>query len=50
ATGIDQIVFGIGPAPIEDTLETIRLLGKYVIPKLDRDPEFRSDKFRKAAS
>jgi alkanesulfonate monooxygenase SsuD/methylene tetrahydromethanopterin reductase-like flavin-dependent oxidoreductase (luciferase family) len=50
STGIDQIVFGIGPAPIEETLETIRLLGKYVIPKLDRDPEFRSDKMRNAAS
>ncbi len=49
ATGIDQIVFGIGPAPIEDTLDTIRLLGEHVIPKLDPDPEFRSDRFRAAA-
>jgi alkanesulfonate monooxygenase SsuD/methylene tetrahydromethanopterin reductase-like flavin-dependent oxidoreductase (luciferase family) len=50
STGIDQVVFGIGPAPIEETLETIRLLGEHVIPKLDTDPEFRSDKFRAAAA
>jgi alkanesulfonate monooxygenase SsuD/methylene tetrahydromethanopterin reductase-like flavin-dependent oxidoreductase (luciferase family) len=50
ATGIDQIVFGIGPAPIEETLETIRLIGQYVIPKIDTDPEFRSNKFRAAAA
>jgi alkanesulfonate monooxygenase SsuD/methylene tetrahydromethanopterin reductase-like flavin-dependent oxidoreductase (luciferase family) len=49
STGIDQIVFGIGPAPIEDTLETIRLIGEYVIPKIDTDPEFRSDRNRAAA-
>jgi alkanesulfonate monooxygenase SsuD/methylene tetrahydromethanopterin reductase-like flavin-dependent oxidoreductase (luciferase family) len=49
STGIDQIVFGIGPAPIEDTLETIRLLGEHVIPKIDTDPEFRSDRNRAAA-
>ena len=36
-------------APKTGTIETIRLIGKYVIPKLDRDPEFRSDKNRAAA-
>jgi alkanesulfonate monooxygenase SsuD/methylene tetrahydromethanopterin reductase-like flavin-dependent oxidoreductase (luciferase family) len=50
STGIDQVVFGIGPARLADTLETIRLLGEHVIPKLDTDPEFRSDRFRAAAS
>jgi alkanesulfonate monooxygenase SsuD/methylene tetrahydromethanopterin reductase-like flavin-dependent oxidoreductase (luciferase family) len=50
ATGIDQVCFGIGPAPIAETLETIRLIGEHVIPKIDTDPEFKSDRNRKAAS
>ena len=49
STGIDQLVFGIGPAPIEETLRTIELLGKHVIPKIDTDPEHRTSKQRKAA-
>ena len=36
--GVDQLVFGIGPAPLEETLETIRLMGEHVIPKIDTDP------------
>jgi hypothetical protein len=48
-TGIDQLVFGIGPAPIEETLETIRLLGEHVIPKIDTDPVHRTTRFREAA-
>ena len=48
-TGIDQLVFGIGPAPIEDTLETIRLLGEHVIPKIDTDPVHRTTRFRDTA-
>jgi len=48
--GVDQLVFGIGPATQEDTLETIRLIGKHIIPVLDKDPEFRTDKFKKAAA
>ena len=48
--GVDQLVFGIGPTSQESTLKTIDLLGKHVIPKLDKDPEFRTDKFKKAAA
>ena len=50
ATGVDQIVFGIGPAAIEDTLEMIRLMGEHVIPKLDPDPVHRTNRFRDAAA
>jgi alkanesulfonate monooxygenase SsuD/methylene tetrahydromethanopterin reductase-like flavin-dependent oxidoreductase (luciferase family) len=49
--GCDQLVFGL---PIdmswEDAAETIRLFGEHVIPKFDRDPEFRSNRFRAAAA
>lgn len=48
STGIDQLVFGIGPAPIEDTIRTIELLGKHVIPKIDTDPVHRTTRFRDA--
>jgi hypothetical protein len=48
--GADQLVFGL---PIDlsydDTVETIRLFGKHVIPKLDPDPVHRTTKFRDAA-
>jgi alkanesulfonate monooxygenase SsuD/methylene tetrahydromethanopterin reductase-like flavin-dependent oxidoreductase (luciferase family) len=46
SAGADQLVFGIGPAPLEDTLETIRLLGEHVIPKVDTEAEHRTDKLR----
>ena len=48
--GVDQLVFGVGPAPIEETVRTIELLGKYVIPKIDTDPEHRTTAFRRAAA
>ena len=47
---IDQLVFGIGPAPIEETLETIRLIGEHVIPKIDTDPVRRTTRYRDAAA
>jgi alkanesulfonate monooxygenase SsuD/methylene tetrahydromethanopterin reductase-like flavin-dependent oxidoreductase (luciferase family) len=47
--GVDQLVFGIGPAPLEETVRTIKLLGEHVIPKVDTDPEHRTSKQRKAA-
>ena len=50
ATGVDQLVFGIGPAPIDDTLKTIELLGKYVIPKIDTDPQVSTARYREAAA
>ncbi len=48
--GVDQLTFGIGPAPLAQTLETIRLLGEHVIPKIDTDPVHRSTRFRDAAA
>ena len=50
AVGVDQLVFGIGPAPLEDTLETIRLMGEHVIPKIDTDPVNRTTRMRDAAA
>jgi alkanesulfonate monooxygenase SsuD/methylene tetrahydromethanopterin reductase-like flavin-dependent oxidoreductase (luciferase family) len=49
ATGIDQLVFGIGPAPLEETLEMIRLVGEHVIPKIDTDPVHSTTRYRDAA-
>ncbi len=49
ATGADQLIFGTGPAPIEDTIEMIELFGRHVIPEIDPDPEFRTDRMRAAA-
>jgi alkanesulfonate monooxygenase SsuD/methylene tetrahydromethanopterin reductase-like flavin-dependent oxidoreductase (luciferase family) len=48
ATGVDQLVIGVGTGTPTETLETIRLLGTYVIPKLDLDPMHRTTRFRKA--
>ena len=50
SAGADQLVFGIGPDTLEGTLETIRLLGEHVIPKLDTDPVHRTTRFRDAAA
>jgi alkanesulfonate monooxygenase SsuD/methylene tetrahydromethanopterin reductase-like flavin-dependent oxidoreductase (luciferase family) len=47
--GADQLVLGIGPAPLEDTLETIRLFGEHIIPKLDIDPVHSTTRYREAA-
>jgi alkanesulfonate monooxygenase SsuD/methylene tetrahydromethanopterin reductase-like flavin-dependent oxidoreductase (luciferase family) len=49
SAGADQVSFGIGPDSLEGTLETIRLLGEYVVPKLDTDPVHRTTRFREAA-
>jgi alkanesulfonate monooxygenase SsuD/methylene tetrahydromethanopterin reductase-like flavin-dependent oxidoreductase (luciferase family) len=50
AAGADQLVIGVGPGSHEGTLETLRLLGEHVIPKLDRDPVHRTTRFRSAAA
>jgi alkanesulfonate monooxygenase SsuD/methylene tetrahydromethanopterin reductase-like flavin-dependent oxidoreductase (luciferase family) len=50
ASGADQLVFGVGPAPLEDTLETIRLMGEHVIPKVDPDPVHSTSRYRDAAA
>jgi alkanesulfonate monooxygenase SsuD/methylene tetrahydromethanopterin reductase-like flavin-dependent oxidoreductase (luciferase family) len=50
SAGTDQLVIGVGPGSHEATIETLRLLGEHVIPKLDRDPVHRTTRFREAAA
>jgi alkanesulfonate monooxygenase SsuD/methylene tetrahydromethanopterin reductase-like flavin-dependent oxidoreductase (luciferase family) len=50
AAGADQLVFGQGMATQEEALETIRLMGQHVIPKIDTDPIHRTTRFRDAAA
>ena len=50
AAGADQLVFALGVAPQDQALETIRLLGEYVIPKVDKDPVHRTTRFREIAA
>ena len=47
--GADQLVFGRASPPQEETLETIRLIGEHVIPKIDNDPVHRTNRFRREA-
>jgi hypothetical protein len=49
AAGADQLVFGVGTTTQEEMLETIRLMGEHVIPRVDKDPEHRSSRMRDAA-
>ncbi len=49
SAGADQLVIGVGPGSHAGTLETIRLIGEYVIPKLDKDPVHRTTRFREAS-
>ncbi|MYT31065.1 MULTISPECIES: LLM class flavin-dependent oxidoreductase [unclassified Streptomyces] len=48
--GADQLSFGL-PIGVsyEDTMNTIRLIGEHVIPKIDTDPVHRTTRFRRAA-
>jgi alkanesulfonate monooxygenase SsuD/methylene tetrahydromethanopterin reductase-like flavin-dependent oxidoreductase (luciferase family) len=49
--GADQIVFGLPvDMPFEVAVETIRLFGRHVLPKLDPDPVHRTSRFRDAAA
>ncbi|MGA2210217.1 MAG: LLM class flavin-dependent oxidoreductase [Acidimicrobiales bacterium] len=50
SAGTDQLVIGVGPGSHEATIDTLRLLGEHVIPKLDRDPVHRTTRFREAAA
>jgi alkanesulfonate monooxygenase SsuD/methylene tetrahydromethanopterin reductase-like flavin-dependent oxidoreductase (luciferase family) len=50
AAGADQLVFGTGMASPEETLEMIRLMGEYVIPKIDKDPIHSTNRYRDAAA
>jgi len=47
--GADQLVFGMGAMQHQDSLEMIRLMGEYVIPKIDTDPVHRTTRQREAA-
>ncbi len=48
--GADQLVFGTGMATHAEMLETIRLMGEHVIPKVDTDPVHRTTRLREAAA
>jgi alkanesulfonate monooxygenase SsuD/methylene tetrahydromethanopterin reductase-like flavin-dependent oxidoreductase (luciferase family) len=50
SAGADQLVFGVGTASKEDTLEMIQLMGEHVIPKIDIDPVHSTTKMREAAA
>jgi alkanesulfonate monooxygenase SsuD/methylene tetrahydromethanopterin reductase-like flavin-dependent oxidoreductase (luciferase family) len=50
AAGADQLVFGIGMASKEDSLEMVRLMGEHVIPEIDTDPVHRTTRMREAAA
>jgi alkanesulfonate monooxygenase SsuD/methylene tetrahydromethanopterin reductase-like flavin-dependent oxidoreductase (luciferase family) len=50
AAGADQLVFGLGTATQEQSLEMIRLMGEQVIPKIDKDPIHRTTRLREAAA
>jgi alkanesulfonate monooxygenase SsuD/methylene tetrahydromethanopterin reductase-like flavin-dependent oxidoreductase (luciferase family) len=50
SAGADQLIFGTGTATVEDTLEMIDLMGRYVIPKVDTDPIHRTSRMRDSAA
>jgi alkanesulfonate monooxygenase SsuD/methylene tetrahydromethanopterin reductase-like flavin-dependent oxidoreductase (luciferase family) len=50
SAGADQLVFGIGMASKEDSLEMVRLMGEHVIPKIDKNPLHRTTRMREAAA
>jgi alkanesulfonate monooxygenase SsuD/methylene tetrahydromethanopterin reductase-like flavin-dependent oxidoreductase (luciferase family) len=50
AAGADQIVFGLGITSQPQSLETIRLMGEHVIPKIDKDPIHRTTHYRDNAT
>jgi alkanesulfonate monooxygenase SsuD/methylene tetrahydromethanopterin reductase-like flavin-dependent oxidoreductase (luciferase family) len=50
AAGVDQLVLATGAQDHDVALETIRLMGEHVIPKLDTDPVHRTTRFRDAAA
>jgi alkanesulfonate monooxygenase SsuD/methylene tetrahydromethanopterin reductase-like flavin-dependent oxidoreductase (luciferase family) len=50
AAGCDQISFGVSGADLEASLETIRLLGEHVIPKIDTEPLHSTTRYRQAAA
>ena len=50
AVGADQFLILRGTKTKQQCLDTIRLIGEHVIPKLDTDPVHRTDRFRDEAA
>jgi alkanesulfonate monooxygenase SsuD/methylene tetrahydromethanopterin reductase-like flavin-dependent oxidoreductase (luciferase family) len=50
SAGTDQLIFGTGTATVDDTIEMIELIGRYVIPKIDTDPVHRTSRMRDDAA
>ncbi|RYE43527.1 MAG: LLM class flavin-dependent oxidoreductase [Hyphomicrobiales bacterium] len=50
ATGADQILFTRANKTKEETLRLIELMGRYVIPKFDKDPVHRTTRHRQEAA
>jgi alkanesulfonate monooxygenase SsuD/methylene tetrahydromethanopterin reductase-like flavin-dependent oxidoreductase (luciferase family) len=50
SAGADQIVFGLGITTPAQSLETIRVMGEYVIPKIDKDPVHSTTRYRDSAA
>jgi alkanesulfonate monooxygenase SsuD/methylene tetrahydromethanopterin reductase-like flavin-dependent oxidoreductase (luciferase family) len=50
ATGADQLLMLRGVKTKEETLRMIKLMGDYVIPKFDLDPEHRTTRQRREAA
>ena len=50
SAGTDQLVVSAGMARFEDTIETIELMGKHVIPRIDTDPVHRTSRMRDSGS
>ena len=51
SVGADQLVFGLPiDMPWSAAMETVRLFGEHVIPKMDPDPAHRTTRFRDAAA
>jgi len=50
ALGVHGVIVGIGGFGRDHALETIEVFGKHIIPALDTEPAFRTDRFRDAAA
>jgi alkanesulfonate monooxygenase SsuD/methylene tetrahydromethanopterin reductase-like flavin-dependent oxidoreductase (luciferase family) len=50
AAGVDQFCLGVGTATKDQMMETIRLFGEHIIPKIDTDPMHRTARMRQAAT
>jgi alkanesulfonate monooxygenase SsuD/methylene tetrahydromethanopterin reductase-like flavin-dependent oxidoreductase (luciferase family) len=48
--GIDGIAIGLGLISEEHAMETLEFFGKHIIPEFDKDPGFRTDRFRYGAA